>query len=322
VALLALIALLLAPILSLVELTTLLGRPFGRRPRWRVARVAVFAAVYTVGECLCLSVCLALWLRSPIPRWRDPARWQAAHVWVLRTMLGVLLRAAKTLFGFRLRLDSPRGHTLDPDRPLVVLGRHAGPGASFVLVHVLLDFARVPRIVLKSRLRLDPALDVVLTRIGCAFVGASGSSRAVEDLAARLRPGDALVIFPEGSDWTPTRHRLAVQRLRMRGLRRRAEAAAARPNVLPPRPAGTLAALTGAPDAQLAVFMHTGHDELLDAAALWRALPLQQELHMVWWSQPRPQLADEAACGGWLEGLWGDIDTWIRAERRTADLET
>ena len=36
------------------------------------------------------------------------------------------------------------------------------------------------------------------------------------------------------------------------------------PHVLPPKPAGTLAALNAAPAADVVVFTHTGHDELLD----------------------------------------------------------
>jgi hypothetical protein len=93
---------------------------------------------------------------------------------------------------------------------------------------------------------------------------------AVAELASQLTYRDALVLFPEGSDWTPTRHWLAVRRLRRKGLNAQADAAAGMPNVLPPRPAGTFAALQAAPAAEVAVFMHTGHDELLDAASIRR----------------------------------------------------
>jgi 1-acyl-sn-glycerol-3-phosphate acyltransferase len=319
IVLLAGISLVALPLVAIVALITVLGLLVGRRPRFRALRVAAFAVLYTVGECLCLLACAALWLAAPFPRRRDAAEWQARHVRLLQSLLGVLLRAAESVFGFRLRLDSPRGETLDGDRPLLVLGRHAGPGASFVLVHVLLRrYARVPRIVLKRRLRLDPALDVLLTRIGCAFIGDStDATSAIARLATELQPRDALLIFPEGSDWTPTRHRLAVAKLRLRGLRARANAAAARPHVLPPRPGGTFAAL----QAQLAVFMHTGHDDLLDVGALWAALPLRRELQMVWWSEPHPDVPDETSCGRWLDGLWVDIDCWVAEQTLLSQLD-
>ncbi len=294
----------------------------GRPPRWRALRLVAFAAVYGACECLCLLVCLLLWLASPVPRWRDGQRWRTRHVLVLAGFLGPLLRAAELVFGFGLKLESPRGEGVASDRPLIVLSRHAGPGASLVLIHVLLRIRkRVPRIVLKARLRLDPVFDVVLTRIGCAFIGRAGTSTAaIATLASRLHPHDALVLFPEGSDWTPARHRLAVRRLRRKGLTGQADAAARMPNVLPPRPAGTFGVLQEAPAAQLAVFMHSGHDELLDAASIWRALPLQQELHMVWWNEPRPEVASEQECASWLNGIWGDIDAWIEEQATITEL--
>jgi 1-acyl-sn-glycerol-3-phosphate acyltransferase len=290
-------------------------------PRWRVLRLAAFAAVYSAGECLCLLVCLLLWLASPVRSWRDDRRWRARHVQVLACFLATLLRAAQLVFAFRLKVESPRGEDVAPDRPLIVLGRHAGPGASFALVYVLLQMReRVPRIVLKAQLRLDPVFDVLLTRIGCAFIGRAGTSTAaIATLASRLNPHDALVLFPEGSDWTPARHRLAVRRLRRKGLSAQAAAAARMPNVLPPRPAGTFAALQAAPAAQVAVFMHSGHDELLDVASIWRALPLSRELHMVWWGEPRPEIASEQDCASWLNGIWGGIDAWIEEQAAMAE---
>ena len=91
--------------------------------------------------------------------------------------------------------------------------------------------------------------------------------------------------IPEGGDWTPTRHRLAVAALRRRGRRAEAAQAVRMPHVLPPKPAGTLAALTAAPDADVVIFTHTGHDELLDVVSIWNALPLRAQLRLVWWRE-------------------------------------
>jgi hypothetical protein len=168
-------------------------------------------------------------------------------------------------------------------------------------------------------------MDLLLTRIGCAFIGPGGTGAeapvaAVAGLAADLSPGDAMLIFPEGRDWTPARHRLAVRRLRRKGLHTQAAAAAAMPNVLPPRPAGTFAALQAAPGADLAVFMHTGHDDLFDAASIWRALPLQRELHMVWWNEPVPDVGSEQECAAWLNDVWSRIDFWIDEQTGSSKL--
>jgi 1-acyl-sn-glycerol-3-phosphate acyltransferase len=298
----------------------------GGQPRWRAVRLLAFAVLYGISECGAVLVCLLLWVASPLPRWRDDARWRERHVRVLGGFLGMLFRAAGPVFGFRMRLEHPRGGLAGPGRPLIVLSRHAGPGASFVLIYVLLRaHQRVPRIVLQERLRLDPALDLLLTRIGCAFLdagrtGAGAPTALVGRLAADLRPGDAMVIFPEGMDWTPARHRLSVGRLRRKGLPGQAAAAEAMPNVLPPRPAGTFAALKAAPDAGLAVFMHTGHDALLGPAAIWQALPLRRELLMVCWNEPEPRASSEADCAAWLNEVWRRIDSWIQEQAAVTDL--
>jgi 1-acyl-sn-glycerol-3-phosphate acyltransferase len=317
----------LLPVVALVQLIVSAVRLLrGHRPRWRAMRLLAFAAVYCLSECASVLACLVLWAASPVPRWRDDARWREQHVRVLGNFLGTLLRSAQPIFGFRLKLQDPRGNTIGRGRPLIVLGRHAGPGASFVLIHVLLrERQRVPRIVLKAQLRLDPALDLLLTRIGCAFISRGGTgpaapTAAIAGLAADLRPTDAMLIFPEGGDWTPARQRLAVRKLRRKGLRAQATAAAAMRNVLPPEPAGTFAALQAAPRAELAVFMHTGHDHLLDAASVWKALPLQRELHMVWWNEPHPQVATEEDCAAWLNNVWSRIDSWIEEQAAIAEL--
>ncbi len=322
---LTVVVVVLLPVVAVVQAVMALGAVAGRRPRWRMLRLWLFAAGYCAGECLSVLACLLLWLASPVPRWREAGRWRARHVRVLSWYLDVLMRTAERMIAFRLTLESPRGETIARDRPVIVLGRHAGPGASLVLIRVLLrDRGRVPKIVLKEKLRLDPALDILLTRIGCVFIGRGDGPgvavTAVGELASRLTSRDALVLFPEGSDWTPARHRRAVRKLRRKGMNAQADAAAAMPHVLPPRPAGTFAALAAAPTAELAIFMHTGHDELLDAASVWRALPLRRELHMVWWNEPRPEPASEQECSEWLNQTWIDIDAWIQEQGEIAEL--
>jgi hypothetical protein len=32
---------------------------------------------------------------------------------------------------------------------------------------------------------------------------------------------------------------------------------------------------------------------------------------MMWWSEPRPAVTDEAECGRWLDRVWTDIDNWV-----------
>lgn len=291
-----------------------------RRVRWRPVRVLSMAVVYLVGETVCLVVCLVLWCACGCGRRMRSAWSQRCHDALLTRFLGALLAVAGRLFGFRLEVDEPDRHPedllrVDHEEPVIVLARHAGPGASFALVHLLLSrYRRHVKVVLKEQLRLDPAVDLLLTRTGCTWVGsARGQAARVGAAAAGLQPRDALLLFPEGADWTPVRHLRAVARLHAKGLVREAQRALAMPHVLPPRPAGTVAALRAAPHADVLVFTHTGHDALLDVRSAWQALPLLEPLRMAWWRAVGTELPDADAdeVNAWLQQTWVDIEAWV-----------
>ncbi len=294
-----------------------------RRVRWRLPRVWSFAVVYLFGETACLLTCFVLWVASGFG-WRlQSERQQRWHLGVLRRFLGGLVAVAGFVFRFRLEVQEPLTHPEDATRmaaanPILVLARHAGPGASFVLVHLLLTrYDRRPRVVLKEQLRLDPSFDVLLSRLGCSFIATGEGHRGeaierIAETAAALSEHDALLLYPEGGDWTPTRHRLAVAGLRRKGRRAEAARAVRMPHVLPPKPTGTLAALRAAPSADVVVFTHTGHDELLDIVSIWNALPLRARLRLVWWREAAATLpGDDDRRADWLLGVWARVDAWI-----------
>lgn len=301
-----------------------------RRPRARALRVTTLAVAYLIVDCLCVLACFALWVGAGFGwRLRSP-RLVRAHRSLLRAFLQTLVSLAGPVFGFRVHVQEPNRHPddllrADGDVPILVLARHAGPGASFALVHVLLSrYHRDVHVVLKDTLRFDPAIDLLLTRTGCTWIPSRqhGSADLVEQAAAGLHGRTALLLFPEGADWTPARHLAAVAKLRRRGLFREARQALRMPHVLPPRPAGTLAALRAAPNAPVLIFTHTGQDDLLDATAAWDALPLGQPLQMIWWCPPeRPEQDDIDAVDAWLQDIWTNIEAWIGEQQELADTQ-
>jgi 1-acyl-sn-glycerol-3-phosphate acyltransferase len=202
---------------------------------------------------------------------------------------------------------------------MVVLSRHAGPGDSFLLVHTLMnrDHLRQPRIVLKDLLQMDPLIDVYLNRLPNHFVTADpvagySSVEAIADLARDLGEEDALLIFPEGANFTAKRRFRAIQRLRDRGLAAAVSRAEAMRNVLPPRPAGVTAALQAAPHADVVLVAHTGLEHLSTVRDVWRGLPMDKTLHLRWWFIPAADVPrDEAQLTDWLYQWWQTIDDWI-----------
>ncbi|TDD14787.1 hypothetical protein E1287_42610, partial [Actinomadura sp. KC06] len=207
------------------------------------------------------------------------------------------------------------------DRPLIVLSRHAGPGDALLLVHHLLtDYRRRPRVVMKAQLQLDPCIDIAANRLPNVFVTPGGG--AVEDigrLAQDLGPRDALLIFPEGGNFTPERRHRAIRRLTQLHRKDEAERAAAMRNLMPPRPGGVLAALESAPSADVVFVAHIGLDHMATAGDIWRRVPLTGPVRARWWRIPAEDVPpDRDARTDWLYTHWERADAWISANRAPA----
>ena len=320
------VALVLIVLLAVVAgLSWLLGQLLRLR-RGRLWRLASLAACYLSLDLAMLLGSFALWLRSPLTARRQPERWRDQHTALLRWALERLMVASRRLLGFELVLQDRLPIQPDQPPPVLVLARHAGPGDSFTLVHLITSYLdRCPRVVLKAALQWDPGLDVLLNRLSSCFLpsrSGAGEDRAerLAELAAGLSASDALLLFPEGGNWTPNRHRRAVRRLWRAGRRRAARVAEANPHVLPPRPGGTLACLAARPDADVLIVAHTGLDTLISPALMWRALPLRNRPMTVgWWRVPAAELpGSEQARLDWLTDQWTRVDSWV-AGRVSAD---
>ena len=297
--------------------------------RWYALRLLCFLLVYLALEVVGLVAAAVLWVLGGFGRRLDDRAVRGAHYTVLRLLLDVLMRVAQRLFALRLVTDGASWSPLDDGLPgstnaMLVLSRHAGPGDSFLLVHTLMnrDHLRQPRIVLKDVLQLDPLIDVYLNRLPNHFVAADpvagySSADAIADLARDLGEEDALLIFPEGANFTPQRRVRAIQRLRDRGLASAVRRAEAMRHVLPPRPAGVLAAMRAAPHADVVFVAHTGLEHLSTVRDLWRGLPVDKTLHLRWWFVPAPEVPrDEAERTDWLYHWWQTIDDWISTTRQ------
>jgi 1-acyl-sn-glycerol-3-phosphate acyltransferase len=318
---------LLFPLLALLAwLFGLAGSP-GRR-RMRALRVLRFALAWLTAETAALFACLGLWLASGFGGRLRTEPYQQRHYAVMRRFLDWVYAAAEDSLGLRVQVEEPE---LTPDeqqarlaRPVIVLSRHAGPGDSFLLVRQLLSvYHRRPRVVMKASLQLDPGVDVVANRLPNVFVQSrrAGERLFIEQigrLAAGLEQTGALVIFPEGGNWTPGRWRRGIRRLQQLGRGDLAAKAEQMPNVLAPRVGGALAAIAACPDADVIFVAHAGLDALVSFGDIWRSLPLSHAIRARWWRVPAqevPRDADRETQVQWLYAWWKQIDTWITENR-------
>ncbi len=318
--------LLLAAVISLVT-------PHSRK---RPMRVLTMLVGYLAAEGIGLIALFGLWVISGFGyAIRRPVN-ERRHYVLVRVFLQTLFRLATWVLHVRVEVEGPPPAEYQ-DRPLIVFCRHAGPGDSFLLIHALLDwYDREPRIVLKDTLQWDPAIDVMLNRLPNRFIH-SGSpglptreaagepkvEQVIGELSRRLDGNDALVLFPEGGNFTARRRARAIQRLRAKGLLAEVEKAEKMRNVLPPRPGGVLAVLENADEADVVWVAHTGTDHLLSVADIWAALPMDTVIRMRWWHVTSGGVpTDPQAQIDWLYEWWRRIDEWISAHRTAAAAPT
>ncbi len=329
----------LTPLVALASWASALVRRWtGHGHRSRPLRVAWLALTWSVGEMAALTVLLCLWIVSGFGGRLDTEPYQTRHYAVMGRFLNQIYRAAERACGLRVEVAGPPDGALADDRPIIVLSRHAGPGDSLLVVHHLLTVCgRRPRVVMKATLQLDPSLDVVANRVPNAFLrhrspapagsGAIGRRpqadqiRQIRRLAAGLGGRDALLLFPEGGNWTPQRWRRGIARLRRAGHADLAERAAAMPNLLPPRPGGAFAAIGACPSADVIFVAHTGLDKLVSVRDVWQSLRTDVTVRARWWRVPAAELprgADHETQIGWLFGWWERLDAWITVESGSA----
>lgn len=313
--LLAVLLVVLSPIALLVALLADLVLP----GRWQAVRLVALGALFAAYEAAVLSSLFALWVASGFgARLRSP-RFQDAHYHLVRWWLGGLAGAAVRLLQLHIEVEDrpePRAG------PVLVFCRHAGPGDSILLAHTLLSgYERRPRIVMKAALQWDPAIDVVGNRLPCAFIRPHSEDprdhlHAIERLARGLGDRDALVLFPEGGNFTERRRLAAIASLKRKGFGEEAVLAERMLTVLAPRPGGALQAIRTAPEADVVFVAHTGLEFMNSLVATWRILPLEGPILARYWRiAPNEIPVEHEAQVDWLFSWWGRVDDWIRSRR-------
>jgi 1-acyl-sn-glycerol-3-phosphate acyltransferase len=298
--------------------------------RMRGLRLLWFLIVYLGLEVLGLVAAAGLWVASGFGYLLRRERFLRVHYRMLAGLLGVLMLAARRLFNLDLEVEADPPPDEQPDvphddpRPMIVLARHAGPLDSFLLVHELQwAYGRSPRIVLKSTFQWDPLIDVLLHRLHTRFISSAreGMAETIGELAGDLGPEDAVMIFPEGANFTRGRRERMIARLEAEGLEERAQRARRLRNLLPPRPGGALAAIRAAPHADVVFLAHAGIEHLYTVRDVWDALPMDTAVRARMWTVPAEEVpTDDEARMDWLYDWWDRLDDWLEEAQGTATL--
>jgi 1-acyl-sn-glycerol-3-phosphate acyltransferase len=290
-----------------------------RRPQPRL--LARLVVAYFARELLVLIACGGLWLASGCGwRVRGP-RFQLAHYRLLRWFVGGLASRVRRLLDITVEAEPEPGaaDSLQADRPVLIFSRHAGPADTVFITDILMSrFDRLPSVVFKDALALDPVVDLLGHRLPHAVLDKSDAKECeqrIREVAARLGPRGAMLLFPEGGNFTPERRRRSLAKLWRKGMRDEARAGEQMSHVLPPHPAGALAALAGNPDSDVVFAAHTGLGLAAFPGQLWRHPPIGRTLtaHM-WRVSPDERPDDPDAQADWLYDWWQRIDDWVQSQ--------
>jgi 1-acyl-sn-glycerol-3-phosphate acyltransferase len=273
---------------------------------------------YFARELAVLLACGALWLAAGAGLLIGRDRFQVAHYRLLRWFVHGLAGRLLTLLAIDVAAHPDRDalEALERDRPLLYFARHAGPGDTVLLIDLLFDrYRRLPSVVFKQTLEIDPCIDLLAHRLPQAALDTSDADKCeaqIRDVTARLGRRGVLVLFPEGGNFTRERRRRAIASLRRKGHGREAAAAEDMSHVMPPHPHGALAALSANPDADVVFSAHTGLGLAAFPRELWRHTPIGETLEVRMWLAPaheRP--TDPDAQVEWLFEWWKRLDEWV-----------
>jgi 1-acyl-sn-glycerol-3-phosphate acyltransferase len=287
-----------------------------RRSGGVALRSGAFLSFYLGCELLGLCAAAALWLARPLARW-DDARWRALHYRLQDAWGATLFRGMLRCFALRLELEGLREARLG-EGPYLLLLRHASSGDT-LLASALVGRAYGLRLryVLKRELLWDPCLDVVGNRLRHLFVDRASDDPAreiarVQALGRELSPRDGVLIYPEGTRYSPAKRARVIERLARERDTKQLDYASSLRCVLPPRPGGVLGLLEVAPAADVVVCMHTGFEGAATLAQLWRGDLYGRALRVRVRRIPRAQIPGARdARAQWLRELWQDVDAWV-----------
>jgi 1-acyl-sn-glycerol-3-phosphate acyltransferase len=318
------IALLLVSLLSPLLLAGALGLDLAlwlrRRKPWMAVRLLAMLWWFLVGELYGLLGLLVIWIASG---GRDGPRRRERVYRLKRSWLASHLAGIRRLFGLRFAVE---GLELAGPGPVLVMIRHASI-IDNALADVVVGRAHGLgfRFVIKRELQALPTIDIGGRWVPTLFVRrASGDTAAelerLQALTVNMSTRDGLLIYPEGTRWTPEKLARAKQIIAERQPEIAPLAARLR-YVLPPRLGGTVTLLQAARDADVVLFGHFGLDGFEYVSDIWSGGLVGTTVRIKFWRFP----AAEVPSGRedlivWLYERWQELDDWIGEMRRAAEV--
>jgi hypothetical protein len=259
-------------------------------PARGAVRSLAFVTVYLWCETAGIVVSFWLWLTHRMPKGPTfPAEYLAANFHLQCWWADALKRGAERIFDLTFDVE---GRDALRGTPALMLPRHASMADTIIpIVFYAMPFQYRLRYVLKRELLIDPCLDIVGNRLPNYFVDrdSADSQREVEGVTRLVRSlgsDEGVLIYPEGTRFTPARREQVVAKLR----RTAAPGDLARldrwVDVLPPRLGGTLGTLDANPGRDLVFCAHSGFEGSSHFSTLLNGSWTHARIRIAFWRVP------------------------------------
>jgi len=273
--------------------------------------------LYFVCEAAGIGASFVLWVANGLWPGATPDRVVTWNVLLQRVWARTLFTGATRLFGMRVEVT---GEEAVRRGPLFLFSRHASVLDSLLpAVFVTRPYTLRLGHVMKRELLWDPCLDIVGQRTRNAFVRRGSGERDKEitllrQLAAAAGECDGVLLFPEGTRFSPAKRERGLKYLEDTRQCARLERAQRLHHVLPPHRGGVLALLETRPDIDVAFLAHVGFEGTARLNEIWTGKLIGRTIRLCFWRVPSaaiPQTVEGRV--EWLDDQWERVDAWTAA---------
>lgn len=310
-----LIASILTPVVAPVALgIAALTDIVTRAPRMRRSRGVLLIASIIVLDFAGRSLVFGAWLISPFGLRVERRASQQRYRWIMTWWTSALMAAIRRITPLPLDTSELDESLLEGNA--IVIARHRSLLDALFPASLFGKRGLTAHYTLKSALRWEPNIDIVGQRMPHVFVNRQPQNLDAEldpirALGGQINDGSVGIIFPEGTFFNETRKARAIASLEQKDPEKAALARRMH-HLLPPRPAGTLAFLEGAPDADVILLGHVGFEPFGSVKEILANLGAEHSIIVRAWRFARSSLPTEPdAQTDWLFDRWLEMDEWI-----------
>lgn len=277
--------------------------------RGRIAslRGMLFVFCYLYHEMVGMSLCLWAWLRyGRDPRAFFDGMFRAQFRWGKH-----LAERSVRVLGLRIHIESDYAFSR---RRVILAARHTSIADTLVpMVYVCIPHNLKLGYVMKRELEWDPSIDLAVSRLPHLFV-IRGSGHADTEMAAiggliARDDTDGVVIFPEGTRYSPRKRERVLRKLEETGETELLAWARAHSHVLPLRLGGMLALLDRNRDADVVFCAHSGFEGASSFREAFNGSLIGADIHIKFWGVAFEEIPESTeARQAWLLDQWARVD--------------